>query len=142
MIIKKKPSGMGATRQRGKENTKILFYDFIRINGYRQCDSLQGALPMYPTDICRSGGTCCFRRDNNVCSALSDTRFKDHICRFRKVYREGKNLYDAGEKVLGASPKRTRGLIEILRADGLTVEEIGKALGLSEATVKRHLTLC
>lgn len=97
---------------------------------------------MYPKDVCRSGGTCCFRMDNNVCSALSDTRFKDHICKFRKVYREGKNLYDAGEKVLGASPKRTRGLIEILRADGLTVEEIGKALGLSEATVKRHLTLC
>ena len=98
---------------------------------------------MYPSDICRSGGTCCFRKDNGICSALSDTRFKDHVCHFRKVYREGKNLYDSGEKVpLGSSPVRTRGLIEILVADGLTNEEIGQALGLSVTTVRRHLSLC
>ena len=38
--------------------------------------------------------SCCLARPSGACDALRDRRFADGICHFRKLTRDGENLYD------------------------------------------------
>ena len=91
---------------------------------------------------CHSIGECCFRLENGACKALSNTRFPDGQCRFRKKSEDGPNLYEKEKDIKRrASGSQVREFIALLREDGLTVKMISQAVGLSEATVRRHLSL-
>lgn len=91
---------------------------------------------------CRTIGDCCFRTEGGQCTLLKSTYFRDRRCHFRKKTREGKNEYDTEQKAIvkaGSSEKRI--MIAMLRNDGLTASEIADAIGTSERTVNRHLSL-
>ena len=48
-----------------------------------------------PMSLCRYDDPCCFRRNRDqMCRILTDTKFFDEQCHFRKARIDGPNLYE------------------------------------------------
>ena len=50
--------------------------------------------------------TCCFAHHTGACDALNDRRFADGVCHFRKLTRDGENLYDKMKREKEATVER------------------------------------
>lgn len=141
MKTKENLAGKSGKTCKERRNTKILFYDYIKIKGVRQTDALDWREVMnwrFADNQCRTAGDCYFRGSRNQCRLLTDTRWEDGRCRFRKLELTGENLYDSGTKTL-VDTSRIGLCVKLLYEDGLSTYEIAKAIGVEEIYVKMHL---